>query len=88
MGQEWDNSRISRLSALFSCSGWALFEQELKEMREIALFKIEDVTRQPVTDANVLNLAICERNALDLIFLKIVELQEELEPDAISPVEA
>lgn len=81
-----DNQRIIKLAALFSSGGWALFEQELKEMRELSSFKIEDLTRQPVTDLNELNLAVCRRNALDMVFGKIAELQEEfLEEGAISP---
>ena len=79
------NERVSRLAALFSGSGWAIFEQELKEMREIAALKVEDITRQPVKDLNELNLAVCGRIALDIVFLKIAELQEELEQSAISP---
>lgn len=84
-----ENQRYIKLTALFSSGGWALYEQELKEMHELALLKIQEVTRQPVTDLSQLNLAICQRNALDMLFCKIAELQEEILGDsAISPDEA
>lgn len=78
--------RNLKLTALFNSGGWAIYEQELKEMLEISHLKIQEVTRQPVTDLNALNLAICQRNALEMLFCKIAELQEELLGDsAISP---
>lgn len=85
-----DFQRKLKLTALFSSGGWKLFENELKEMREFAEIELRNLTQQPVSsdELNKLNLAIARRHALNAVFFKIANLQEELEDSVNPPVEA
>lgn len=73
-------ARNTKLAALFTSEGWKVFENELVEERSQVCALIDRLTALPITDVRDLNLAIARRYALDAIFLKVAELQEELEP--------
>jgi undecaprenyl pyrophosphate synthase len=80
--------RNSHLAVLFSSEGWKIFEDELKELMSMVKDDMEQITTQPLLNTNDINMCIARKNALNMVSLKIQELQEDLDNPANSIAES